>query len=222
MSLSPCSTDPCSLWYAVQPSVFSPLSLLGNSLSTDSASLAQSQENSPEDETEATQGEFFFFLFRFSCIQWNVYIFMYTINILLQTRELGDCTDMAQSLLSHFVLEEIHFLLFHTVLDKDKALHEWQIQGSEFLISWVLWKSNYLSRSLIVCLVVNSSMSWNCHLIGHEAQAMSEETPKVAMVRAFCPQLCNSALRKHPYVPVRPSKSRNKSASPTHLWSWPG
>lgn len=164
----------------------------------------------------------FFFLFRFSCIQWNVYIFMYTINILLQTRELGDCTDTAQSLLSHFVLEEIHFLLFHTVLDKDKALHEWQIQGSEFLISWVLWKSNYLSRSLIVCLVVNSSMSWNCHLIGHEAQAMSEETPKVAMVRAFCPQLCNSALRKHPYVPVRPSKSRNKSASPTHLWSWPG
>lgn len=77
MSLSPCSTDPCSLCYAVLPSVFSPLSLLGNSLSTDSASLAQSQENSPEDETEAIQGEFFFFsdfhvyneMYTFSCIQ---------------------------------------------------------------------------------------------------------------------------------------------------------
>lgn len=38
---------------------------------------------------------------------------------------------------------------------------------------------------------------------------MSEETPKVAMLRAFYPQLCNSALAKYSGITVCPSKSTN-------------
>lgn len=86
-----------------------------------------------------------FFLFRFSCIQWNVYIFMYTINILLQTRELGHCTDMAQSLRSHFALEEIHFSLISYCLG--------QRQGPPWVADTGQWIFNQLSPMKVKLLV---------------------------------------------------------------------
>jgi len=71
MSLSPCSTDPFSLWYAVLPSYFlSVISLLGNSFATDSASLGKLTRG---QNIGHSRGIYIYFFFNFTFLDLHVH-----------------------------------------------------------------------------------------------------------------------------------------------------
>lgn len=158
MPLSLHSMDPCCLWCAL---VLSVISLPGNSLSTD----CQLGLESGEQSIGHSRGFFlflfiyfnlFFFgfftlLFCFLCFPSQIFTYTNEINTHFQTRELRNHTDRAQMFLSHFALEEIHFFFLISYCLGQRHDPSWVLDTELWiLITWALWKSNYLSGSLIV------------------------------------------------------------------------